>query len=569
LTLEFTANPIWYAVQALPAITQPSNDDVLSWFAAYYSNSMAVAIANSSPKIKQVIDVWTKQADVRETLHSNLEKHPELKATLLEETPWVMDAKNETEQKQQLHQLFDVNRAANLSATAIAKLKELQLPDGGWSWFKGMYSNVSITQWILYGMSRLQAMNVPESTNELSYTLRNAVRFIDDRFIDHFKRLKEHTPDWENKTSISTYELEYLLVRSAYEDTTADELKEAIAFYDKIIENHWAENTNLYNRALMVLHLTKNGKTDIADSILASLREHASYKDDLGMYWANNNMQTFMSQSATTIHTFVMEAFAAMNAPKTEMDKMKCWLLKQKQTQAWESVPATVNAVSVLLQTGSAWLETDTQPAITLGDRSVDTSAGEAGTGYLKQVYEKGDITPAMGTVVLTKTNDNPAWGALYWQYYEQLEAITQAKTGLNVEKRVFVEKISGAGKTLVPVTSFEPLQVGDKAIVRLTVRNDRDMEYVMLKDMRASCFEPAEQLSGTQWKEQVVYYQAIKDASTNFYFYHLPKGTYVFEYPVFVAREGSYSEGVTTIQCLYAPEFVSHTSGSRVVVGN
>ena len=246
---------------------------------------------------------------------------------------------------------------------------------------------------------------------------------------------------------------------------------------------------------------------------------------------------------------------------------MKRWLLKQKQTQLWESTPATVNAVNILLQTGSNWLESEGKLSIQIGNKAVDTENGEAGTGYVRTAFDAKSITPDMNRITIAKQGAGPGWGAVYGQYFEDLDKISAAKTGLNVEKSLFVEKVTGTGKTLLSVVENQPLKVGDKVIVRLVVRSDRDLEYVLLKDMRASCFEPAESLSGIRWAQQVVYYQMIRDASMNFYFYNLPKGTYVFEYPLFVNAAGEYSNGIATIQCLYAPEFVSHTSGGRVRV--
>jgi len=223
--------------------------------------------------------------------------------------------------------------------------------------------------------------------------------------------------------------------------------------------------------------------------------------------------------------------------------------------------------VNILLQTGSNWLESDTNLSIKIGNQTIDTQQGEAGTGYIRTVFDAKSITPDMNRITVAKAGAGPAWGAVYGQYFEDLDKIKSAKTGLNVEKSLFVEKITATGKSLLPIAENQSLKVGDKVIVRLVVRADRDLEYVLLKDMRASCFEPAESLSGIRWAQQVVYYQTIRDASMNFYFYNLPKGTYVFEYPLYANAAGDYSNGIATIQCLYAPEFVSHTSGGRVKV--
>ncbi|MDR0680372.1 MAG: alpha-2-macroglobulin [Dysgonamonadaceae bacterium] len=563
LTLEFSSNPVWYAIQALPTLATPQTDNILSWFAACYSNTLATQIVNSTPKIKSIIDIWTKQGGTKETLLSNLEKNEELKAILLEETPWIMEAKSESEQKQRLSLLFDVNRSGNLKAQAWDKLKSLQTEEGGWPWFKGMQSNISITQWLLYAMKELK------ETEELKEIQLKAIHFIDRKFKQHFEAEKKNHSDWKKKSHFSTYELEYLFVRSLYKNIPLEETKEAADFYTGIIEKNRPNTANFYHYALAAMLMQRNGNIQTAQAILKSLREHAGHKQDFGMYWANNYMNSFMTQSAVCVHTFIMEAFDEVGANDTEMDEMKLWLLKQKQTQQWESVPATVNAIRMLLKTGNNLLESEGKVNIQLGNKTVDTSRKEAGTGYFKEIWEAATTEnfSSLHQITISKSDKGPAWGAIYWQYFEDLDKITSAKNELNVDKMLFIEKITATGKSLIPVNESNPLKTGNKVTVRLTVRTDRDLEYVLLKDMRASCFEPVHSLSEIQWKQGLIYYQAPKDASMNFFFSALPKGTHVFEYSLYVTRPGDYSNGITTIQCLYAPEFVSHTTGKRVTV--
>ncbi|MDR1763334.1 MAG: alpha-2-macroglobulin [Dysgonamonadaceae bacterium] len=561
MTLEFTGNPVWYAVQALPAITAPQSDNVLDWFAAYYSNEIAVRTANSNPKIRQIIEAWTKQGGSAETLLSNLEKNQELKAVLLEETPWVAEARGESEQKQRLSLLFDANRAVNLRSQALEKIRAQQCEDGGWGWFKGMNGNVSITQWLLYGFAEIGGQT---QTADMQ---TKAVAFIDSKIKKHFDDLKKYNKEWQKTVGISTYELEYLLVRSAYSAIPLGDAKEAFNFYLNLADKYWAKTPSLYDRAIAAILLNKNGKKTSAAAILKSLREHAVRKPDYGMFWANNTANTFAFQSATCTHTFIMQAFNEVGAEASEMDDMKLWLLRQKQTQRWESVPATVSAIEILLKTGKNWLENPAKTTIDWGGKTLSTEQGEIATGYIKETAAAQEIKSEMKKITITKPDDGAGWGALYIQYFEDLDKIRASTTGLNVEKSLFVEKTGAAGKTLQPISESTPIRVGDKVTVRLTVRSDRDYEYVMLKDLRASCFEPVEQISGIQWKQGTIYYQSPKDASMNFYFDNLAKGVYVFEYGLYATAKGDYSNGTATIQCLYAPEFTAHTSGGRVSV--
>jgi hypothetical protein len=549
LILELTDRPIWYAVQALPSVSMPQTDNVLSWFTAYYIHAMAARIANSTPAVRSMIELWTKQGSSSETLLSQLEKNQELKTVVLEETPWVVEAENESAQKQRLVSLFDANRIRYMNEQALEKLQSLQTGDGGWSWFKGMNSSASITQWILYGMAAIR----PEGNGEM---IEKAVRFIDKQFKKQYEDFKKNNLRWKESQSFSTDALEYLLVRSYYPDIPFGDADEAVRFYAGLVEKYWVGHPDLYGRALAALILQRNGRTSTAQAILRSLREHASRQPDLGMYWANNHTHSFMTQSAVCVHTFIMEAFRETGSTPAEMDEMKLWLLKQKQTQAWESVPATVNAIDMLLKTGGDWLlESSEDLTVRLGGRLLDLGEAEPGTGYRKVFNALTDGKPLkQESLTLAKKDAGPAWGALYRRYFEDLDQITASQTGFSVDKS-FV------------TPPDRPLRVGDKLTVRLIVRTDRDREFVHLKDLRASCFEPVSSFSGVQWKQGLTYYQSSKDASMNFFFPALPKGTYVFEYEVYVTAPGNYSSGIATLQCMYAPEFVSHTAGGRIEV--
>jgi len=567
LTLEFASNPAWYAVQALPVLSDPTSDNAVSWFASFYANSLGAHIGKAYPKVAAMVEAWKKQGGSRETFLSNLEKNQELKNILLEETPWVFEAKSETEQKERLSLLFDLNRSRNHITSALVRLKELQTTQGGWSWFKGFSPSVSITQYILYGFGQLKALGVEELNGDLLAMQSAALSFIDAEAIRRFDALKKQNKDWKNSKTISLTDLEYLYVRSAYDDAAPDNMeREMVDFYLSVIEKNWTR-FGLYERSLIAKLMEREGKAPIVQDILRSFREHATISDEMGMYWANNRAHLFMSQSAVSVHTFIMEAFLAGGAGAGETDNMKRWLLKQKQTQMWESTHATTDAVYALLSSGSDWFTAEGETTVTLGSMTVEPDSKEKGTGYFKESWSRSEILPEMGKVTVTQKGNTPAWGALYWQYYEEMDRITATDASLDVEKLLFVEQPGISGPELVRITEEQPLKVGDKVIVRLTVRTDRDLDFVHLRDMRAAAFEPAEQISGMRWQNRLSYYQTSKDASTNFYFDFLPRGTWLFEYAVYVNRTGSYSNGITTIQCIYAPAFSSHTAGIRINV--
>lgn len=567
LSLEFASNPAWYAVQALPVLSAPDNDNAVSWFASYYANALGSHISKTFPKVATMIDGWKKQGGDSETLLSNLEKNDDLKNVLLEETPWVLEAKNETEQKQRLSLLFDLNRNQNLTRTAIDKLQELQTDEGGWSWIKGLYPSRNITQYVLYGFGRLDELNANEFDAAIAVMREKAVNYIDRQALRSFEQLKQNNKKWKNIASISNIDLEYMFVRSMYNQyELSPESKSMIDFYTSVLIKNWTK-FDLYERSLIAIIMQRNGNTSLSSAILKSFREHATIDSEKGMFWANNRSHVFVSQSAVSVHTFIMDAFRISGAQADEMDLMKKWLLKQKQTQLWESTQATLDAIYALLSTGSDWFSSENEVRLTIGKTVIEPQHQELGTGYFKKTWSGREIVPDMGSVKVENKGKSPSWGALYWQYFEETDKISKTDAGLDVEKKLFVEKIDDSGKQLIPLDNNSSLNVGDKVVVRLTVRSDRDFEFVHLKDMRAACFEPIAQISGVRWQDRLIYYQTSKDASTNFYFDVMPRGTYILEYPVYVNREGSYSNGITTVQCMYAPEFASHTNGIRINV--
>lgn len=564
LTLEVSANPVWYAVQALPTLTQPEKDDILSWFASYYSNTLATSIVKAHPRIRQVINQWTAQGGTASTLLSNLEKNEELKNILLEETPWVLAAENETEQKERLSLLFDLNRAESQREAALQQLIRQQTDEGGWSWFKGFPASRLITQAILKGMAQLVELNAVEYGQLEKEMQIKALNFLDRSIQRDYEQINKAN---KNKQEVSPLQVSYLYVRSAYRDIPEwGEAREAIRFYTTLAENSW-QKQSLYGKGEIALLLYRNGKKEVANEILAWLRKTATVSEEMGMYWANNRRGTDYFTSPLEVHTLLMSAFQEINPSAKETDLLKQWLLNQKRTQNWESVPATVNAVYALLLTGSDWLNQNNPCTVRWGDRTFQTGKGESALGYLKEVIDQKEITPAMKELTVRKSGNAPAWGAVYTQYFEPLTAVEQQKGVLNVERKLFIESNSGSGLQISPVTPDRPLRVGDKVIVRLTIRTDRELDYVYLKDLRAGCFEPANQLSGPEFRDQIWYYRSPEDVSENFFFNRLPAGTFVLEYAVYVARTGQYAGGISTIQCMYAPEFVSHTEGSVLKV--
>ena len=516
--------------------------------------------------MKKLVDFWKQETTSGADFYSTLQQNEALKKCLLEATPWVLEAKNEAEQKQQLAQLFNLNRTHEQLVTAIHRLSELQSESGGCSWFKGFQPNREITLYLLYGFSQLTALGAIEYGEQERLMIYNALNYLDKSFGEEFTTLQQSKKG--EKAAVLTPDIvHYLFVRSAFRDIPENGVaREAIRFYTNKAEKEWQQQS-VYEKAQIANLLWRNGNQKQAEQILNTLRKTATITTDGGMYWANNRKGGFLI-SPIDVHCLLMSTFQEIAPDLKETNKMKQWLLNQKRTQNWGNVPATVQAVYALLLTGSNWLENNNVCQIKVGNTTYSTNAGEAGTGYLQKVLTGEAIEQASKSpIIIEKTGDAPAWGAIYTQYLQPIQEVKAAGIQeLAITKRLFIERFVGTERQLRPITDTNPLQVGDKVIIQLVIQNKQAMDYVCLKDPFASCLEIANQLSGTYYQDGLLYYQTPTDVSVNFFFDRLPAGTFVLEYAAFVSRPGSYAEGITSIQCLYAPEYTAHTGGKEIV---
>jgi uncharacterized protein YfaS (alpha-2-macroglobulin family) len=573
-TLEFTSNPAWYAVQALPYLMEYPYECTEQTFSRFYANSIASHIANSNPKIKRVFDTWAMiQPDA---LLSNLEKNQELKSALLEETPWVLNAKDESQRKRNIALLFDLNRMANEQERALKKILEAQLGNGGFTWFPGFPDDRYITQYIVTGLAHLDVMGVKTVRDDKRTwnMVQKALGYIDRKMQDQYEYLKSQAKNGNLKLEedhLDYLEIHYLYTRSYFKDIAIESRnKEGFDYFMGQAKKYWLEN-DIYMQGMVALALYRYENRDIPAAIIKSLNERALHSEEMGMWW-KLQQGYFWYQAPVETQALMIEVYDEVAGDKKAVEELKVWLLKQKQTQDWRTTKATSEACYALLRRGTDVLASDTLAEITVGNEKIDPldrpdTKVEAGTGYFKTAWTAAGIKPEMGNIRVSKTDEGVAWGAVYWQYFEQLDKITSAETPLKLEKQLFLQQNTDRGPVITPINGNTELQSGDLVKVRIELRVDRTMEYVHLKDMRAACFEPIETLSAYKYQDGLYYYQSPRDLATNFFFGYLPKGTYVFEYPLRVSQKGDFSNGITTIQCMYAPEFSSHSEGIRVRV--
>ena len=554
LTVEFTAHPAWYAVQALPVVAHPQNEDALSWATAYYAHSLAACIVKENPRIKQVFDSWKAQGGTKETFMSNLQKNQELKNILLAETPWLTEATNEAEQKQRIATLFDLNTMNSQLAVSVEKLGELQNADGAWSWYKGMQGSRYVTTQVMEMLVRLNALTHQDADSRMQPMIQKGFEYLGKQAAEEYKSMKEAEKKGAVGIRPSEQVLRYLYICALDGKAPVDE-KVNRYFIDKLSGE--GKELTIYGKALGAIILQQAGKVAEAKLFMQSLMEYSVVTDEMGRYFDTPKARYSWFSYKIPTEVAAMEAIQRITKDTKAIDEMKRWLLKQKQTQTWETPIATADAVYALMATGASDLLANTGGVeITLGKEVIRTPADDA-IGYIKKTVS-GDVMN-IKKVRVDKEGTGMGWGAVYAQYLESMDQIGEQGNGLSVSRQLY--------KGDEALNESAPLKVGDKITVRLTVKADRDMDFVQIKDDRAACMEPLQAVSGFRWSNGLGYYQATKDASTQFFIDQMRKGTYVIEYQVYVNRTGEYQAGIATVQSAYAPEFGGHTGGYRVMV--
>ena len=570
LTVEFTGNPAWLAVQALPALGEPVAEDAISRAVTWYANSLAAYIASSHPRIRTMLEAWKAQGGTQETLLSRLEQNADVKNILLEETPWLTEAQDESEQMARLSTLFDVNTMSLRLASSLNKLREMQDGDGAWSWYPGMRGNRYITQYILSLLVRL-----PLLTGEALDAEATAMR---DRAFDYLHReIREDYLMWLRQTPrvevnrLSDFQLDYFYLLALSGEEVPAGTREAYNYYFPKVKNELTDGSiTRKSQALVILH--KAGQTKQAADFAASLREHLIQEDEMGAHFAflDNTYRWGMMPIPT--HVSAMEALRLVGGNDALLEEMKLWLLQQKKTTSWDTPVAAADAVYALLAGGRDWLADQGDVRISLGKEiTIETLTDDStvpGLSYVRKTYT--DDSPAVRTTSVTveKRDQGTAWGAVYAQFLSPMSDLRQHGGELSVDKQLYVERIAADGrKTLEPLTDGARLAVGDILVSRITLRLDRAMDFVQLKDQRAACLEPVNALSGYHYGAGTGYYEEVGDAATSFFFDALGKGVYVLEHRQRVARGGTYEGGIATMQCAYAPEYASHSAGSTLRV--
>ncbi|QIY89535.1 alpha-2-macroglobulin family protein [Chryseobacterium gallinarum] len=560
-TLELTTNPIWEIMFALPSLKNDPNRSADVIFNKWFADVLAAEIFKANPKMKTVFEEYQNKG----LLNSNLEKNQELKQLLLEETPWVLQSKNEEEQMQKLALLFDANTMKNSIQQDWDELKKLQNPDGGFSWYSGYPSSYGTSLYILKNLGKINFWlkdNVKDyQSSEQKILIAKLIQYVDNEISKYWDVKKDNV--WSN------WALDYLDTRNYWEKQYPLKGKGASL---KTLVKQKAKTAKITDFTFFGLHraallMNDCGLKDVSDKLMTYLKETSTDTKTQGVYWKQNFNDWGWFGSKVVNHAGALEAFNKLKANDQQfIEEMKIWLVTQKEVNAWGSSRGTAEVIFTILNTGKSWTGGESDKAtVVWGGKEL--SPQTQATGYVKSTVKTDIINKDLGTVTVTKPGPGIVQGGLFWQYYEDLDKIKSSENYISVTKELYKKVKTVNGEELQKISSGTPLKVGDKVTVRMILNTDRPMEFIHIKDMRAAGFEPLDALSGYQWKNNLGYYQSTKDASTNFYIQYMPKGKYVFEYDVVANASGKFSNGITTMQNYYAPQMNAHTKGTGVQI--
>lgn len=548
LTVEYTDNPAWMVMQALPHISYPYDDCALCQSSSFYANTLGAYIAGKVPALKTLTQQWSREQGSETSLTSNLAKNSELKDIILSETPWVNDADSETEQRRMLATFFDENLIGNRKQSAIEKLAKLQKTDGSWSWMPGMDGSSYITTSVAEMLVRINVMTGKQK--ETAAMLGKALRWLDKKAVEEVDEMKRNQKKYKTQPVFpSRGMLQYIYIRSLDNTGMSAAASNAISYLMPLLKKEIKSQT-MYDKAMTAVILSKRGETAAARSYVQSLKEYTVYREDMGRYY--DTKRAGYSWRDYRIPTQAMAIMALQTVTPDDrqtVSEMQRWLLQEKRTQAWDTPLSTVDAIYAFLADNT--LTTNVEPTrISIDGKALDMPAATAGIGYRKTAI----ANPEGKTLTAEKTGNVTSWGSVYAQFMQPVADITSDGTEMSIKREMFV--VNGDKRTAV--TGKRQLKVGDKVVVRITVTAARDLDFVQITDRRAACMEPVSQLSGYRFG----CYVSPKDSRTNYYFDRMAKGKHVVETEYHIDRAGEYTTGTCTAECAYAPEFRSSARG-------
>lgn len=549
LTVEYTNNPSWLVIQALPYIGTVRNENIMSLSTAFYANTLGSYIVSKTPRLKSAFEQWKQETTDKEgSLASSLEKNKELKTIVLDETPWVAEADREAGQKRSLGNYFDINLLQSRNSTIIESMRKLQNTDGSWSWWPGMKGSYCLTMTVARQLARLEKLT--GSIAGAKAMLDNASNYIGKQAVKEYEEALKQKKKYGNGAVSESFALNYLYINAMTGRKPAAKEAEAAGYMLTQLKNADAR-TDLFTKALMAVVLAQNGEKTLAAQYLQSLEEYTVATETMGRYYDTGRAGYSWCDFRIPTQVAAIEAMTLIDAPKyrTTITEMQRWLLQQKHTQGWDTPIQSADAIYAFINGNTAALDSQPHTVLKVDGRQLETSSATAAIGYVKATVD----AERAGRLTADKTSTGTSWGAVYARSMQNTKDIEGAKSGLDITREI----VTSDGNTA------KTLRTGDRVKVRITIMADRDYDFVQVKDNRAACMEPVSQLSG--YRNGC--YCAPKDNATYYYFDHMSKGKHTIETEYYVDRAGVYQTGTCSVQCAYSPEFTARTASEDLEI--
>lgn len=545
LTLEYADNPAWYAASALPSMQQTA-ETATAHIVNYYVATVASRIVADNQEIADAIAAWQKSP-----LKSRLEQNADLKTIALDNTPWSRRAETETDMMAHIADIADPATVQYRQQRALTALNDLQRPDGGFEWFRGCRSSIWTTEEVLNLFGYLNEMGYYPADDAIAQQIvKRAVEYCDNYYNKMSKR------EGATRKSVIDNAADYIFIRSMLPVAApADSIKWIADGVVDMAASSWGDYS-IIGKAKAAILLANSDRNDVARNVVESLRQFARKSSDRGTYWDIDGIDK------VTLAATALKALNKVNPDDPMIDDVRHWLLLAKETQCWGSATKACDAINALLTTGKNWTAAARKaPQIKVGNVKIDTDAATPYFGYIRRSI---DMKRNDGNISIRRDKGCPAWGAVYCQYNAPADSVkSHANADIRIEKQFYVYN---SANTLRPDATTE-FAVGDRIQVRLTIRSERDLDFVALTDNRGACFEPADQLSVYEWQDGTGSYRETRDSATNIFFSHISKGTYVITYDVYANNAGTYTSGIASLQCQYAPALTSHSAGATLTV--
>lgn len=545
LTLEYADNPAWYAASALPSMQQTA-ETATAHIVNYYVATVASRIVADNQEIADAIAAWQKSP-----LKSRLEQNADLKTIALDNTPWSRRAETETDMMAHIADIADPATVQYRQQRALTALNDLQRPDGGFEWFRGCRSSIWTTEEVLNLFGYLNEMGYYPADDAIAQQIvKRAVEYCDNYYNKMSKR------EGATRKSVIASASDYIFIRSMLPVAApADSIKWIADGVVDMAASGWGDYS-IMGKAKAAILLANSDRNDVARNVVESLRQFARKSGDRGTYWDIDGIDK------VTLASTALKALNKANPDDPMIDDVRHWLLLAKETQCWGSATKACDAINALLTTGKNWTAAVRKaPQIKVGNVKIDTDAATPYFGYIRRSI---DMKRNDGSISIRRDKGCPAWGAVYCQYNAPADSVkSHANADIRIEKQFYVYN---SANTLRPDATTK-FAVGDRIQVRLTIRSERDLDFVALTDNRGACFEPADQLSVYEWQDGTGSYRETRDSATNIFFSHISKGTYVITYDVYANNAGTYTSGIASLQCQYAPALTSHSAGATLTV--